>query len=154
MRWPRPWRAMRAAVLIRPARRVAPRALAQARLAKVPTAAQQVAADGGECEPSGVGGEGARWQMREGAVGPAGEDLLGLDVAAVLLLGPDSLERRVGEDDVVAPGGEQLALPGSRFAAEVLHAADDRPAGHCLPLGGGEGRVFRLRDLGVRDPAR
>jgi hypothetical protein len=35
---PRPWRAMRAATSIRPARSVAPRALAQARLARDPAA--------------------------------------------------------------------------------------------------------------------
>jgi hypothetical protein len=50
--------------------------------------------------------------MGEGAVVQVGEDLLDDRVAAVLLLCPDELERRVGEDGVVAPGGEQLALPG------------------------------------------
>jgi len=60
--------------------------------------AQQVAADGGEGEPGGVGGEGSRRQVREGTVRPVGEDLLGLGVAAVVLLGLEHHERGVGED--------------------------------------------------------
>ena len=59
----------------------------------------------------------------------------------------------VGEDGLVAPGGEQLALPGGRFGVEVPDAADDQPDGNCLPLAGGESGVFRLGDLGVKDPA-
>jgi hypothetical protein len=35
VRWPRPWRAVRAATSMRSRRNVAPRALAQARLARV-----------------------------------------------------------------------------------------------------------------------
>ena len=53
--------------------------------------------------------------MRERAVGDVGEDLLHDGVVAVLLLGLDQLERGVGEDGVVTPGGEQLALPGAAF---------------------------------------
>jgi hypothetical protein len=51
-----------------------------------------------------------------------------------MLLGLDGPERGVGEDGVVAPGSEQLALPGGRFGVEVLDAADDQPDGNCLPL--------------------
>jgi len=90
--------------------------------------------------------------VRERAVGPVGEDLLGLGVAAVLLLGLEGLERRVGEDGMVAPGGEQLTLPGGCPGVEVLDPADDQPGGDGLPLLRGEGGVFRVGDLGVGDP--
>jgi hypothetical protein len=68
------------------------------------------------------------------AVGPVGEDLLSLGVAAVLLFGLQHGERRVGEQGVVAPGGEQLALPGRCRGVEVADAADDQPGGDRLPL--------------------
>ena len=90
----------------------------------------------------------SRRQVSERAVGPVSEDLLGLSVATVVFLGLDQGERRVGEDGVVAPGGEQLALPGGRgLDVEVLNAADDQPGGDGLPFLRGEGRVFRFRDL-------
>src|SRR5262245_22986930 len=88
--------------------------------------------------------------MREGAVTPVGEHLLGLGVAAVLLLGLEHHERRIGEDGVVAPGGEQLILaPG----IEVFDAADDQAGGDRLARARGERGVFHLRDLGAGDPA-
>lgn len=101
---------------------MAPLAWAPARLVKGP-AAQQVAADGGEGEPGGVGGEWAR-KARQGPIVPVGEDLFGLGVAAVAFLGLEHGERRFGEGSVVAPGGEQfvLALPGP--AVEVFDPAD------------------------------
>ena len=61
--------------------------------------------------------------MRKRAVGPAGEDLLGLSVAAVLLFGLGQGERRVGEDRVVPPGGDQLAWP---WAASRLRSLTRR----------------------------
>ena len=53
--------------------------------------------------------------MSERAAGDVGEDLLHDGVVAVLPLGLDQLERRVGEDRVVAPDGEQLVLPWAAF---------------------------------------
>ena len=50
--------------------------------------------------------------MGEGPVGPAGEDLFGLGVAPVVFPGLDEREPRIGEQGVVAPGGEQLTLAG------------------------------------------
>src|SRR5439155_6938129 len=100
--------------------------------------AQQVAADGGERQPGGVGGERAGGQVGEGAVGPVGEDLLGLGVAAVVFFGLKHREWRVGEDGVVAPGGEQFALARSGLAVEVFDPADDQPGGDGLVLAGGE----------------
>jgi hypothetical protein len=89
----------------------------------------------------------------ERAVGPVGEDLLGLAVATVLLFGLDLRERRVGEDRVVPPGGEQLALAPGGVAAEVPDTADDEPGGDGLPFPGGKRGVIHLSDLGVGDPA-
>ena len=90
--------------------------------------ADQVVGDGGDGQPGGVGGELPRGQVREGAVVEVGEDLLDDGVAAVLLLGLDELERGVGEDGVVAPGGEQLALARCGLCL-VADAADDQPGG-------------------------
>ena len=53
--------------------------------------AQQVVRDRGERQPGRVGREAAGGQVRERAVGPVGEDLLGPGVAAVLLLSLDDL---------------------------------------------------------------
>jgi hypothetical protein len=47
------------------------------------------------------------------AAGDVGEHLLRDGVVAVLSLGLDQLERRVGENRVVAPDREQLVLPGA-----------------------------------------
>ena len=71
----------------------------------------------------------------------------------MLLLGLDGLVGGVGEDGVVAPGGEQLALPG-RGAVLVADAADDEPGGDVqgFVLRGKRG-VAGLGDLGVGGPA-
>ena len=91
--------------------------------------------------------------MREGAVVQVGEELLDDGVAAVLLLGLDELERGVGEDGVVAPGGEQLTLARCGLCL-VADAADDQPGGDVqLLFLRGERRVAGLGDLGVGDPA-
>jgi hypothetical protein len=74
-------------------------------------------------------------------------------VAAVLPLGLDEFERGVGEDSVVAPDLEQLALPGRGLLVLVADAADDEPGGDGLALLRRERRVFRFGDLGVGDPA-
>ena len=42
--------------------------------------------------------------------------------------------RRVGEDRVVPPGGEQLALARGGLAVEVLDPADDEPAVIACPF--------------------
>jgi len=42
---------------------------------------------------------------------------------AVLAFGLDQLERRIGEDRVVAPDGKQLALPG---CCPLIQVADRR----------------------------
>ena len=91
--------------------------------------------------------------MSERAAGDVGEDLLDDSVVAVLSLGLDQLERRVGEDRVVAPDGEQLVLPGAGLAVQVPDPADDQPRGDGLALLRREGRVLGLGDLGVGDPA-
>jgi hypothetical protein len=67
--------------------------------------------------------------VREGSVAEVGEELLDDGVAAVLLLGLDELVRAVGEDGVVAPGGEQLALSRRGILVLVADAADDQPGG-------------------------
>jgi hypothetical protein len=48
----------------------------------------------------------------QGSAGDVGEHLLHDGVVTMLPLGLDQLERGVGEDGVVAPGREQLVLPG------------------------------------------
>jgi hypothetical protein len=68
--------------------------------------AQQVAGDGGTGQLRSVRGKRAGWHVRERPVGDVGEDLLHDRVVAVLAFGLDQLERGVGEDRVVAPGGE------------------------------------------------
>ena len=90
--------------------------------------------------------------MRERAVSPVGEDLLHDRVVTVLFFGLGQLERGIGEDGVVAPGGKQLVLPGGRLLAQVADPADDQPGRDRLALLRGERRVQGLRDLGVRDP--
>ena len=79
--------------------------------------ADQVVGEGGQGEPGGVGVEMSGRRVGEGAVVEVGDDLLDDRVAAVLLLGLEGLERGVGEDGVVAPGGEQLALARRRVGS-------------------------------------
>ena len=95
--------------------------------------AGQVVRDGGDGEPGGVGGELPGRQVRERSVGAVGEELLDDRVVAVLVLGLDELERGVGEDGVVAPGGEQLALARCGLGL-VADAADDEPGGDVQAL--------------------
>jgi hypothetical protein len=72
--------------------------------------------------------------MSHGAIGPVREHLFHHRVVAVLRLGLERLERRVGEDGVVAPDGEQLVLAFAGLAVEVLDPADDQPGGDGLAL--------------------
>ena len=65
----------------------------------------------------------------------------------------NQLERRVGEDRVVPPGGEQLVLPGTGLVVQVPDPADDQPRGDGLAFGRREGCVPGLGDLSVGDPA-
>jgi hypothetical protein len=155
--WPRPWRAVRAATSIRSRRSVAPRALAWARLARAPTARSRLQLIAAQASQAALAGKeppaGAR-----GAVVPVGEDLLDDGVVAVVFLGLDHLERAVGEHGVITPGGEQFLLPAAGGAGHVADAADDQPGskGNRCPASvrvRGERGVFRLGDLGVRDPA-
>jgi len=90
--------------------------------------------------------------MSERPVAPVREDLLHDRVVAVLALGLGSLERRVGEDGMVAPGGEQLALPLRGLLVLVADAPDDEAGGDLLVLLRGERGVLRLGDLGIGDP--
>ena len=72
--------------------------------------------------------------MSKRAAGDVSEDLLDRGVVAVLPLGLDQLERGIGEHGVVAPGGEQLVLPGSCLLVQVADPADDQPGGDGLGL--------------------
>ncbi len=116
---------------------------------------QQVVRDGGAAQPGRVGREDpgdGRWAS--GAVGPVGEDLFHDRVVTALAFGLDQLERGIGEDRVVAPGREQLVLPGRTMVVEVADPAHDQPGGDGLALlRRGERGVFGLGDLGVGDPA-
>jgi hypothetical protein len=82
--------------------------------------AEQVVRHGGDGQPGGVGGELPRGQVRQRPVGPVGEDLLDDGVAAVVLLGLDGLERRVGEDRMV---------PLRRAVPQNVHVIDAVRAG-------------------------
>jgi hypothetical protein len=84
-----------------------------------PGGAQQVVRDRDAGQPGRVGGEDPGRQVGQGAVSPVGEDLLHDRAVAVLFFGLDQLEGRVGKHGVVAPGGEQLVLPGSGLLVQV-----------------------------------
>ncbi len=94
-------------------------------------------------------------QMRERPVLQVGDDLLDDRVAAVVGLGGEHRQGRVGEHGVVAPGGEQLALRvhGDVVRVGVTDPAHDQPSGDVLCLRAGDERGERhLGDLGVTDP--
>src|SRR5205807_6297178 len=79
------------------------------------------------------------WHMSQGAAGDVSEHLLHDGMIAVLPLGLDNqLERRVSEHRMVAPGREQLVLPGGRLLIEVADPADDQPRGDGLAFPGRE----------------
>ena len=61
----------------------------------------------------------------------------------------DSGESGVGDKDVIAVAEQQLALPGRVVPANSAHHQPDAD----LVTGAGEGRVGRLGDLRIRNPA-
>ena len=89
--------------------------------------------------------------MGQGPAGQVREHLLDDGMVTVLRLGLDHLERRVGEQGVVAPDREHLVLAVGGFAVEVLHAADYQPGGDRLAFLRGERRVGHFGDLGAGD---
>ena len=97
-----------------------------------PGSAEQVVRHGRDRQPGRVRGEDPGRHVSQGSAGDVGEELLHDGVAAVLPLGLDQLERGVGEDGVVAPGGEQLVLPGGGLLVQVADPADDQPRGDGL----------------------
>ena len=94
--------------------------------------------------------------MGQGAVLELGDDLFDDGVPPVGQVGLDRVEVAVGDERVVAPGREQLALDRA-VGGQRLQAADPahhEPAGHVLVLAAaGERHVRDLGDLGVADPA-
>ena len=59
------------------------------------------------------------WKVGQGPVGPVREQLFHHGMVAVLGLGLEHLERRVCEEGVVAPDGEQVVLAFAGFAVKV-----------------------------------
>jgi hypothetical protein len=94
----------------------------------------------------------SRRACERGAAGDVGKYLLHDGVVAVLSLGLDQLERRVGEHRVVTPDREQFVLSVRGLLVQVADAADDQPRGDGLAFLRRERRVFGLGDLGVGDP--
>ena len=112
--------------------------------------AQQVMGDGRDDEPGGVGIENTGRETGERAGAQVGDDLLDDGVVAVLALGLDQFERRVRENGVVAPDGEQLVLAFGCFLVAGADAADDQPRGDLLAfLLRRERRVLDFGDLGA-----
>ena len=142
--------AIRAGSSISWVRRVAQRAFACRFEAAAPAARSKVERDGGECEPGGVGLELPGGCVGERAVLQLGDNLLDDGVVAVGLVRGDGGQSAVGDERVMAPGGEQLVLPGAA-RGRLLKAGDtahDEPAVHCwafLRVGAerGEGRFRR-----------
>ena len=114
--------------------------------------AQQVVRDSGAGQPGGVGGEEPDGRCASGPSVTSAKTCSTIGVVAVLSLGLDQLERGVGEDGVVAPGGEQLVLAGGGLRVQVADPADDQPRGDGLAFLRGERGVLGLGDLGVGDP--
>jgi hypothetical protein len=120
--------------------------------------AGEVESYGGQREPGGVGVEHPGRQVRQGPVLQVDDDLLHDGVGAVGEVAGDGVLAAVGEERVVAVGGEQLALLAAAGAAcawlQALDSAHDKPAGPVLGLApAGEGSEVDLGDLGVADPA-
>src|SRR5665648_246852 len=74
--------------------------------------AGEVERQGRERDPGRVGGVAARGQVGQGSVLELGDHLLDDRVGAVALVGLDGVQGRVGDERVVTPVGEQLALHG------------------------------------------
>src|SRR5207344_2267981 len=105
----------------------------------------QVVGDPGAGQPGGVRREVTGGQVRERAVDEVGDELFDDGVVVVVGLGGEHRQRAVGEDGVVAPGGQQLALGGWGQAADPAH---DQPGGHRVLTLAGERGVGDLGDLG------
>lgn len=93
--------------------------------------------------------------MREGVGLELGDDLLDDGVPAVDLVGLDRAQGGVGDERVVAVGGEQLTLGAAVTGGGLQppHPAHHQPARHVLGLAApGEGHEVDLGDLGVGDP--
>jgi hypothetical protein len=101
VRWPLPWRAVRAATAIRSRRMVAARAFAKGRLARAPAARSRLCAMAAMDSQAALAAKTPEGHVSERAAGDVGEDLLHDRVVAVLPLGLDELERRVGEHRVL-----------------------------------------------------
>ena len=85
-----------------------------------------------------------------------GDGLLDDRVVAVAFVGLDHAQRAVGDERVVAVGGEQFALLGSVRCQLLMafDAAHDQPAVHVLALlPAGERGERHFGDLGIGDPA-
>ena len=74
--------------------------------------------------------------MRQGAAGGVGDGLFDDGVVAVLALGLQHLEPGGDEHRVMAPGGEQLVLPGGGLAVSRLTRRTISRPGTCCGPGG------------------
>src|SRR5690606_33053794 len=113
---------------------------------------QQVVRHGPQGQPGGVRLEVPGGQVGERGGLPVRDRLFHDGVLPVVQFGLKHAEGAVGEDRVVAPGVEQLALPGGRFRAQASHPAHDQTGGDVFALlAACEGGVGDLGDLGVGD---
>ncbi|MER6371873.1 hypothetical protein ABT255_26440 [Streptomyces mirabilis] len=91
-----------------------------------------------------------RWASAEGL--PVRDRLFHDGVLPVVEFGLKHAEGAVGENGVVAPGVEQLALPGGCLRVQASYPAHDQTGGDLLGLlASGERGVLDLGDLGVGD---
>jgi hypothetical protein len=77
---------------------------------------------------------GSPGKERRRAAGDLGEDLLHDGAVTALTSSPGQLERGIGENHVVTPGGKQLALPVSGLLIQVPDPADHQSRGDGLAL--------------------
>jgi hypothetical protein len=99
--------------------------------------------------PKGTGGQVGQRPVRE-----VDENVLDDRMRPVGGPGLQHRVRSVGEDRIVAPGGERLALPGGTEQGEALDPTDDQLGGG-MPgcAAAGERGERHLGDLGVEDRA-
>lgn len=103
VRWRLPRRAVGAAMSIGSRRMVAPRALAWVAEARHPAARSRLPDMAASVSQAALAANFPNiWQVRQGTVGPVGEHLLHYGMIAVLGLGLEQPEGRVGEHRVVA----------------------------------------------------
>jgi hypothetical protein len=108
-------------------------ALAQARLARAPAARSRLQLIAASASQAALAGKEPDGRCARGPVGPVGEDLLGLDVAAVMLLGLNGLERRdtgFGRGPVRGPGRRIIPaprVPSVRLAALSVQLVRAQP---------------------------